>query len=330
MLDKGETTAQIQDGATLTGGHYLTVSAIATQKVLTTVKAGAEGGKGIAPAVGVAVVLPETNAKVGTGDALTANGNVTIEASYTAEVKASGDADAAGSSVAVGAIIAVNVVLVTTQASTDRNISGAAITITSTSTVDSRSEVKASAKGESSSGESADSQSSGQVNNNENTSGRRPSEPMPSANSQASSGNSQSSSQSGNSGGSVGVAAAVAVNWVDIKNKALVAPSLTITGTGAVLVGATHEVDATAKATGIASNISTDSSDALVGAAIGFNYVKLECRPTGGAQGPGAQPGSGARELPLECKQTDAPTPAHRSLTGRPGAGRARAALGGL
>src|SRR5439155_382404 len=61
---------------------------------------------------------------------------------------------------------------------------------------------------------------------------------------------------------------------------ASVAPSLTIHGTGAVLVGATHEVDAKAIATGLAYNISTSSSDALVGAAVSFNYVKLDSKGT--------------------------------------------------
>src|SRR5206468_1487081 len=73
-------------------------------------------------------------------------------------------------------------------------------------------------------------------------------------------------------------AAAIAVNWVDIKNFATVAPSLTVHGTGAVLVGATHEADAKAVATGLAYNISTSSSDALVGAAIGFNYVSVQSK----------------------------------------------------
>ena len=283
VLDKGDTSATVANGATITGGTTFTVSAIATQKVTTTVKAGAKGGPAIAPAVGIAIVLPETIASIGTGAAISASGNVTINASYTSEVKTSGDADAAGTSVAVGAIVAINVVLVKTEATTDRNLSGAAITITSTSTVDARSEVKASAKGESSSGSSADSQSNNQVNGSNSNTNSTGTGTLPSANSQASSGNSQSSGQSGNSGGSVGVAAAVAVNWIEITNKALVAPALTITGTGAVLVGATHEVDATAKATGLAYNISTSSSDALVGAAIGFNYVKLESKGTIGA-----------------------------------------------
>src|SRR5256885_6781742 len=43
---------------------------------------------------------------------------------------------------------------------------------------------------------------------------------------------------------------------------------------------ATHEVDAKAIATGLAYNISGSSSDALVGAAIGFNYVKLDSTGT--------------------------------------------------
>src|SRR5439155_907786 len=208
VLTTDHTWAVVEDGAILVNGHDVAITATSTETVTTTVKAGAGGQDGIAPAVAVAVVLPDTKATLGTpGSALSANGNVTISATFTGVVHASGNADAAGSDVAVGAIIAVNVVLVHTAATTSRNITSAgAITITSTSTVDAGGEVHASAKGESQSGQSADTQADNSVNKNSNSGGMTGT--LPSANDQASSANSQSSSQSGNSGGSVGGAAA--------------------------------------------------------------------------------------------------------------------------
>jgi len=247
------------------------------------VKAGASGGKAIAPAVGIAVILPETKARIGTGAAITANGNVLIEASYGASIDATGDADSAGSSVAVGAIIAINILLVHTEGSLWRNVTGAgAISVTSTSTVDIESEVHASAKGQpndSSTGNNADKQSSGQVDGNKSTSGKTGSS-MPSSQSQVDSGNSSSQSESGNSSGSVGVAAAIAVNWVEVTNTAQTADGLTISGSGALLVGATQEADVSTKATGLSYNLTTEDSDAQVGAAIGFNYVKVTSHGT--------------------------------------------------
>jgi hypothetical protein len=284
VLDKGVTTAEIQNGATVTGGTSFTVSAIATQKIINVVKAGAAGGTAIAPAVGIVVALPETNAKVGTGAAITATGNVLIEASYGASIDATGDADSAGTSVAVGAIIAVNVLLVNTEGSLARNITGAgAIAVKSTSTVDIESEVHASAKGESkdqTAAANSDGQANNQVNGNRSTNGTTGSSSLPSSEHQVQNGNSQGSGQSGNSGGSTGVAAAIAFNWVEVTNTAKTANSLTLSGSGALLVGATHQADVAAKATGLAYNISTESSDALVAAAIGFNYVKVTSKGT--------------------------------------------------
>src|SRR5207247_5370383 len=160
VLTTDHTWAIVEDGAILTNGHNVSITATSTETVNTTVKAGSDGEDGIAPAVAVAVILPDTKATLGTpGSPLNATGDVTISATFHGVAHASGDADAAGTSVAVGAIIAVNVVLVHTAATTSRNITSAgAITITSTSTVDAGGEVHASAKGESQSGKSADSQ----------------------------------------------------------------------------------------------------------------------------------------------------------------------------
>src|SRR5207245_553901 len=154
-----------------------------------------------------ATVRGGANVNAGTGD-------ITVKAESAEPVTAGAVADAKAGTVGVGAsvainvlttdhtwavvedgailtnghdvaITAVNVVLVHTAATTSRNITGAgAITITSTSTVDVGGEVHASAKGESQSGQSADTQADNSVNKNSNSGGMTGT--LPSANDQAS------------------------------------------------------------------------------------------------------------------------------------------------
>ena len=283
ILTPMHTYAQVLDGAVLTGGHNITVQATASQNnVTTTVHAGSAGGDAISPAVAIAIVVTDTNASVGTGTGLSASGNVTIQASYSGTVTTSGDATAAGSSVAVGAIVGLNIVAITTAGTTTRNIvtTGGFVTIGSSSQIAASSIVEASAKGESDKdhgGKSADSQANDQVKNNKQSQNSIPggsSTSLPSANDSAQSGDSQAGGQTsgGESGGGVGVAAAVSLNWVTMTNTASIAPSLTVSATGAVSVLAQQQGDATAKATGTAIDSSATTS---VGAAVGFNYVNI-------------------------------------------------------
>ena len=237
ILTPMHTYAQVQDGAVLTGGHNVTISATASQNnVTTTVHAGSAGGDAISPAVAIAIVTTDTNASVGTGTGLSASGNVTIQATYSGTVTTSGDATAAGSDVAVGAIVGLNIVTITTAGTTTRNIvtTGGFVTIGSSSQIAASTIVEASAKGEDSGGKSSDQQANDQVKNNDASKNSLPggsSTSLPSANDNAQSGNSTASGQSsGESGGGVGIGAAVSINWVTMTNYATVAPGLTISG----------------------------------------------------------------------------------------------------
>ena len=275
VLNANTVTATIQDGATFTGGNALTITSTFHHDVETEDKAGTEGGIAISPAVSLAIVGDTTSAHLGSGNDLTVTGDATIQASedFTSNLKT--DAAAAGSDVAVGAAVGINAVTTTVKSDVSRNLSAGAITIGATTTSGNDVEVMASAKGEKSSsdgGKSADTQTNDKLNSNPDTTGKANGS-TPSANNQASTGNSSASGQSGDSGGGVGVAAGVALNWVQGSNTAEVNDGVHLTGTGAVKVSAQDTTDETAKAIANAFDTSLSQSDARIGAAVGFNYV---------------------------------------------------------
>src|SRR5882672_5817681 len=76
ILTPNLTRAEIEDGATVTGGANFTVRATSTQAVDTNVQAGASGDTAVAPAVAVAVVLTDTTTRVGTGTGINATGSI--------------------------------------------------------------------------------------------------------------------------------------------------------------------------------------------------------------------------------------------------------------
>ena len=194
---------------------------------------------------------------------LAAGGTATITATHKVDADAEGSADAAGSGVAVGADIGINVVVGwTTTAELARNLDATSLDIQATSEANDSSQAKASAKGSSNSGDNADTQANNQVKNNANASGAGVGT-LPSASGGAdgsnglSSANSSSSGQSGDSGGGVGVAAAIAVNWLDATNTAEIDPNVTVvvTGGSVIVQGSTHTTGY-ARAIGLAVNLS--------------------------------------------------------------------------
>src|SRR5207302_233469 len=242
----------------------------------TEVTAGSKGGTAVSPAVALVVDLNDTStARLGASATdLVATGQVTVHATHTADIsKTSANADAGGDD-AVGAGVAINVVLGwSTAASIDRNVSGSGVSVIAESTMSSAAKATASAEGSESSGsggQSADSTSNSQISGNSNTSGLSiPS--LPSSSDESSQGNDQASSESGDSGGGVGVAAAIAVNWVVTSNMATIAAGMHVTGTASpVDVSASDWTDASAKATGLSGSLEADDN---IGAAVGLNVV---------------------------------------------------------
>ncbi|MHB1242601.1 MAG: beta strand repeat-containing protein, partial [Gaiellaceae bacterium] len=282
ILVPNSTRAEIEDGATLTGGDDVTVSAtsLATDGILTETKAGSGGSVGVSPAVAITIAPSQTTASIGTSPTgISATGAISIQATYAASVNTKADAEAGGDDVAVGAAVAIAVFEPTTSASTERNLAGSSVAVESTSITSSAVETKAGASGNDSSSSDADSTAGSEVQDNPNSGGLTGA--LPSADSQTTSASSTSSSESGQSSGGVGVAASISVNVVISSNTATVAPGLTLAGaTGDVSVRATNASDAMARAMGTSLK---DSADANIGAAVSVNYADVENLATVGA-----------------------------------------------
>ena len=293
------TRAEIEDGARLTGGNNVLITADASRIVETAVAAGAKGGTAVTPAVSLVVLKNDrATARLGsTPDAgtLTVGGSVTIRATHTADVsKTTAKARSEGET-AIGADVAINVVLEwSTLAEIARSISGTFVTVTAQTTMDSITSAEASASGASDATDStgatkdddADTKANKQVSGNDNTKNTGTGT-LPTASSGTDEGNSASSDEAGSSGGGVGVAAAISVNWVDTRNTAAIAGGVTVIGrSGAVAVSAQNHTDATAKSFGLALN--TDSltggeSSNQIGVAIGLNVALIKNKAKIGA-----------------------------------------------
>ncbi|AWB50708.1 hypothetical protein HYN69_17915 (plasmid) [Gemmobacter aquarius] len=102
------TVARLEDGVGLTGGSKLSVGADSKLTTETEAKAGAAGGVAIDASVALTLLDHRTEARVGTGAALSMGaGAVTISASSEGTHKATSEGETKGSNVAVGASAAV-------------------------------------------------------------------------------------------------------------------------------------------------------------------------------------------------------------------------------
>jgi len=287
------TRAEIEDGARLTGGNDLLITADASRTVETAVAAGAKGGTAVTPAVSLVVLKNDrATARLGsTPDAGTQlfAGSATIRATHTADVsKTTAKAESEGET-AVGADVAINVILEwSTLAEIARSISASSVSITAQTTMNSGTKAEASASGASSDDEDgdADTKSNKQVSGNDNTKNTGTGT-LPTASSGTTEGNDASSSETGSEGGGVGVAAAISVNWVDTQNTARIAGGITVIGrTGAVSVSAQNQTDASAISIGIALNtdsLTSEESSNQIGAAVGLNVALIKNTATIGA-----------------------------------------------
>ena len=280
--------AEAEDGAglSLTNGTTITVTASGLRTVETSVEAGSAGGTAITPAVAFVLMKDDVvKARLGTsGTSLTGSGAVTVTATHTADVsktKADAEAASSGGSAAVGADVALNVVLDwSTTAEIARDVTGSSVTIEAVSTVTSVAEAKASASGNKSkdddaSTKTADQTSDSQINDNPNTDAKVADGTTPSANDSAADGNGTANSESSKNGGGVGVAAALAVSWVETVNTAAIGANASIRATGAggqVKVSARNQTDTTTKAIGASTDLSSSTS---IGAAVGLNVVEM-------------------------------------------------------
>src|SRR5207245_1437583 len=292
--------AEIEDGATITGGANYMVRATSAQAVDTNVQAGSSGDTAVSPAVAVAVVLSDTTARAGTGTGINASGTIEIRAIRTLRNWSTGDGEAGGPNVAVGAAIAVNVVIDHALAETVRDLEGTSVTIASASAIDSSASTKAGTTGNASKDnddpqcgtaghpactKTADQDASSSLFGNPNTpstgsGGGLSGFSMPSFSSNTSQASSSSGGQSGTSSGGTGVAAAISVNIVS--NSARVGASAIVTGVGVTVEAVTP--------TGERNDIivwglaaAGGKSDTAVAASIGVNVLIFSNRATVGA-----------------------------------------------
>ncbi|MET0909351.1 MAG: hypothetical protein ABWZ99_07760, partial [Ilumatobacteraceae bacterium] len=288
VIDGSLVRAEVQNGASLTGGSSLTIEAVGVREMLTTAEGGTEGGTAISPVVALVVsVDDDATARLGTAAAgYVGTGPVSVTATHTTRVVTEGNAEAAGKSTAVGADLSINVVVGwDTLAEIARNTTGTAVSVLAVSDLRTEAKAVASAKGADESDSSGDQKSNEQVNgSNPNTQGTSSSTgSMPSSNGGTNGSNGatgasgQSSSQSGTSSGTTAVAAAVAVNWTVAVSTARIAPNAHVTATtGAVTVRST--LLASAKALAMGSAIDLTSGGTRVGAAVGLNVQDLTNR----------------------------------------------------
>ncbi|MEL6109918.1 MAG: hypothetical protein AAFU85_28235, partial [Planctomycetota bacterium] len=244
-------TAEIASAAVV-GGSMNDLSVTADGDFVTTTHAenGAAGDVAVGAAVAISLPDNDVRASLGSGAAITTTGNLNIAATHahTANVTASGDA--AGGNVGVGASVAVGVVEDDAHATLARDVTvGGDTTVSSSMDIDSQANAKATAGGNDSNGDDADTEANNRTNNNPNNGGNKT---LPSASSETSNADSQSMGESSTGSSSVGVAAAVAINFVTAVSEARVENGISLLASGLVTIESASEVDSSAKATGTA------------------------------------------------------------------------------
>ncbi|MCP4996438.1 MAG: hypothetical protein GY934_22085, partial [Gammaproteobacteria bacterium] len=141
------TRAAIENGAYLTDGGALTLSANAGHDMTTKAEAGSAGGVALTPVAAVTVGINRTMARVGTGSDLNLAGGITIDASNRGIVITEAKGLAKGDA-AVGAAIAVAVPQNNVEASLDRGgLINGDLSISATSELTVETDAFASAKG---------------------------------------------------------------------------------------------------------------------------------------------------------------------------------------
>jgi hypothetical protein len=264
--------AEIADGAVLSRSGALTVSATLENTIATTAEGGAKGETAVAPVVAVTVANQDAVARIGSGAATAATGQVNVASSLKstnttkAEGKAEGSKDAA-----VGAAIAVNVERDRSSATVNRSLSQTTgVAVTASSQAASTASAKASAVG----GKEDDSNSAAddKAVDDQNAAARGTGDSAAAAGGARNSSSSQATpSAQGTGGGTVSVAAAVAVNIAHATSSASVGGG-NIASSGAVRVTSSADHDAKATADGSTRAKDADNpNDTGVGVAVAVN-----------------------------------------------------------
>ncbi|MBV1719790.1 MAG: hypothetical protein KMY51_07260 [Desulfomicrobium sp.] len=294
VLPVNVTRAEIENTALLTGGDDLTLVADSHHAVWTTAKAGAAGGTAVSPVVAVAYVDNDTTARIGSeshASTLTLTGGLTVQARHTATAQTTADASVASDKVGVGAAVGISIIVDATTATVARDITaGGAADIKASATQVSHVDITASAKGNKSKedggkdgDETAQSQADGATGGTKTL--PKAQDNVDTANTNATSKTGDANGQNGSGSASVGVAAAIGVNWVTSDTTASIADGLHVSAGGALGILAESETDLATMVVG--ASISTDSENqdnkTNVGAAVGLNVADVSNRALIGA-----------------------------------------------
>lgn len=288
------TEAEIEEGATLTGGRDIAVQADGNHEVITTAKAGASGGIAVTPAAAIAVINNNTEAGIGAdADGLSNVGGVQVGTTHFVRTQTEAAGSSEGTKAAVGAAVAVTVISDVAHAVLQRDVlnAGGEIGVHTAGQVSHESLSKASAAGgksDSDAGASEDATVDEKVQKQESYGLKQQQTNKVGSTSQqnaSSSAAGQEKSASTNEG-KVSVAAAVSVNVVDANFKAEIADGVDIRSSGAVSVTAHGQTDALAEASGetvgeqaqvgVAAAVSVNVANAKTEARIGASNLDVE------------------------------------------------------
>ncbi|MCP4562725.1 MAG: hypothetical protein GY837_19585, partial [Bosea sp.] len=227
--------AEVADGAVLSGGSDLTLSATGSHDATTTATAGGEApdGTGVGGAIAISVIDSLTEARVGTGGDLMLSGAFSASAAHHGATTTTADGTALGADAAIGAAIALGFVDDIAESDLDRNASAASVSLTAAADGASTVTAKASATGEDS-GAASDSDSQKDAKTS-----------LANAKSGKTDGATETATTDG--GSSVGVAAALALN---VSNSVADASVDNVAINGDLTLAASNNMDAKAEADG--------------------------------------------------------------------------------
>jgi len=266
--------ARVANGATLTGGNNVTLSATGSHDTTTFARGGAAGSEtSVGGSFAIVVADNKTQATLGTGTGLNIDGNFSATATHHGNTSNTAKGDSAGAT-AVGAAIALSFVSDEAVASTARNLlADGSIAFTANADGKSTVDVTASAAGTTKSKENT----SGSTKANDQTSKQTALADQKSGKTNEQ-GTSRTSANS--SSGDVSVAAAIGLNVAESTARASIASGLTVradvdnnnAGTGTLSLQASNNMDATTNADGKAK---TSSGGDSVGVAVAINVADM-------------------------------------------------------
>ncbi|MEQ1830206.1 MAG: hypothetical protein ABL921_29885, partial [Pirellula sp.] len=235
------TAAKVDNGTAVSNLNNLTLSSTAVNNVTTQSKAGAVGGTAIAASVALTVANEDTLATLGNGSLLSIGGALSLTADHLGvhDTQATGGATNAQSA-AIGGVFSLAFVDVNTKTSTARDLSvGGAMTFVSTDGTSSVSNSSGTAGGNDSEGGDTDTQTTRHRNKGDTRAFSRGARDSTSLGAQP---------KAETSDGPIAIAAALALNLVDINVASQLPAGRSITTGGTTTLRALTNTDAVANA----------------------------------------------------------------------------------